>query len=521
MGERKRLVKSTAVFAVFTFVSRIFGYARDLVRAYYLGTSDASDAFGVAITIPNLFRRLLGEGAMSAAFVPVLSDLKNKPRKEWEQYIGSFFTLLSALLAIVVVGGILLAPMFVPEIFARGFAGNPAKMELTIALTRISFLYLLFIGLAALLQGILNTFKLFGPSAFTPVLLNISIIFCAVGLSPFVEEPAYAFVIGFVLGGVLQLAFQYPFLKKVGVRLRPAFAWASGGVRRSLRLMGPALLGFGVYEINIATSQLIATYLGEGAISSLQYSNRMMELPLGIFVAAISTVILPTLAEKGHARDMDGYRHNLGFALRSVLLLTILAAAFLFIMRKPMFTVLLGYGAFSQTSINLTAFAFMFHIIGLPMVGLSRVLVPAFYALEDTKTPVMVAFWAMLTNIVVAVCTAIWTDLGNGGIALAASVSALLQAALLLWLLNRRQSVGLSVSRLLGAGAKLVLAALPLVAVCLLALPYIENTSRLYTFGGFVGAFAVAAVVYAVFLILLRVEDASEVWNMVKRRIKG
>ena len=435
---------------------------RDLVRAYYLGTSDASDAFGVAITIPNLFRRLLGEGAMSAAFVPVLSDLKNRSREEWEEYVGSFFTLLTALLAVVVVAGILLAPVFVPQVFARGFADNPAKMELTISLTRISFLYLLFIGLAALLQGILNTFKLFGPSAFTPVLLNIAIIMCAVLLSPFVAEPAYAFVIGFVLGGVLQLVFQYPFLKRVGVRLRPAFAWAGEGVRRSLRLMGPALLGFGVYEINIATSQLIATYLGEGAISSLQYSNRMMELPLGIFVAAISTVILPTLAEKGHARNMEGYRHDLGFALRSVLLLTIPAAAFLFIMREPLFKMLLGYGAFSQNSVDLTAYAFMFHILGLPFVGLSRVLVPAFYALEDTRTPVKVAFWAMLTNIAVAVCLAAWTNMDNGGIALAGSASALLQAGLLLRMLNSRRHVGLPVLNLLKATLKLAAAALPL-----------------------------------------------------------
>ncbi len=508
MSEQRQILKGSAVFAAMTLISRVSGYLRDLVRAIYLGTSNASDAFGVAIMIPNLLRRFVGEGAMAAALVPVLSDLKRKERKEWLEYLGSFFTLLSAVLVLLTVAGILLSPWLVPSFFARGFSSNPQKIQLTIRLTQFAFLYLFFIGLAAFVQGILNTFKVFGPSAFTPVLLNLSIIASAILVSPFIDQPAYAFVGGFVVGGALQLFFQLPYLKKIGVKIVPMFKWGSKNVLRTLKLMVPALFGFGIYEINIALSQMIASYLGEGAISSLQYSIRLMELPLGVFVAAVSTVILPTLSEKGHAGQMAEYRQHLLFAIRLVLFLTLPALAFMYPMRRHIFSVLFGYGAFGARSIELTSFAFSFHVLGLPLVGLSRVLVPAFYALEDTKTPVIAAFWTMLLNVALCALFAYATDLGNGGIALAATLSALLQVILLIRFMKSRRSVVLLQRELLIPVLRVVLAALVLFGASWLLASRVEYGNRMMSGIALVIGAVGALVVYMGSLWAVKADEA-------------
>ena len=455
---------------------------------------------------------------MSAAFVPVLSDLKQRPREEWLQYVNSFFTVLSAVLAVVVVAGVLLSPWLVPGLFAPGYVNNPEKMELTIRLTQVCFLYLFFIGLASFVQGILNTFKIFGPSAFTPVLLNLATIACAVAMSPLLDEPAYAFVIGFVVGGVAQLAFQLPYLGRLGVKLRPVFGQFSRHVWRSLKLMGPAVIGFGVYEVNVTLSQLVASFLGDGAISSLQYSNRMMELPLGVFVAAVSTVILPTLSEKGHQGDHEGYRNDLVFAIKVVLFLTLPVTAMMFILREPLFTLLLGYGAFNQKSVEVTAFAFMFHVVGLPLVGLCRILVPGFYALEDTKSPVLVALVSMVVNVVMCAALALFTDLGNGGIALASSLAALAQALGLLWLLKTRRRILLPYRALGVSMGKLLLAMVPLSLVCGYAVGLTHDVSRVTLGVVLAGAGTLAAVGYGVSLVLLKAEEVRFIRTLLRRR---
>ncbi len=518
MTERKDIVRGTVIFSAMTAVSRVTGYGRELVRAVYLGTSDASDAFGVAITIPNMFRSLVAEGAMNAAFVPVLSDLKNKDKKAWADFIGGSFTLLSAVLTFLAVAGAIASPFLASEIFARGFKSEPAKLELTIKLTQIAFVYLLFVGLSAFVQGILNSFKIFGPSAFTPALLNLAVIAFAALLSPLMEQPAYAFVLGFAAGGLLQLLFQLPYLYRVGAKIKPNWKWRDPNVIRALKLLAPVAFGFGVYEINVALSQLIASYLGEGAYSSLQYSNRILELPLGLFVTALATVILPTLAENAHTGDMESYKQNLAFALKLTLFLTLPAAAFLVALRGEIFSALLGYGRFDETSIRMCAYVFAFHVVGMPFIGLSRVLVRAFNATEETKLPVVAAFYSMIINVILSWFFAFYTPLGNGGIAFASSIAAAAQTGVLIYYLSARKKLRLNWGSIAVSALKVAAAAAAVFAIAFAARESVEWGGKGRTLAFLCLCAAVCASFYFGALLLLKEKEAVFLKNFIARK---
>lgn len=435
----ERLLRSATSMSLVTLLSRVLGLFREQARAYFLGTGAGADAFGIAFMIPNLFRRLVGEGAMTAAFVPVFTRMMDKQNREelWD-FANRFFNLLSAILAVITVAGILASGVLVRHVFARGFVGDAAKVELTVSLTRWMFCYLIFISLAALIQGMLNCFGRFVVPAFTPILLNISVIGAAFLLGRSMDQPAYAFAVGVLVGGVLQLGFQLPFIWRLGLRLRPTLRIFHPASREVLGLMVYGLFGMGIYQINVAVSNAVATYLGEGAVSSLQYSNRLMELTLGVFIISISTVILPSMARQLSAGQQGEALETLAFAIRLVVFISLPAAVGMILLRYPVIKLLFTFsgGKFDLNSTELTAQAVFYHLLGLVPLGLSRVCVAVFYAARDMKTPVRAAAGSMVVNLVACLTLPAW--LGHGGVALANSLSALFIAVLLVLLIRRR-----------------------------------------------------------------------------------
>jgi putative peptidoglycan lipid II flippase len=439
---RSGLLRSALGMSSITLLSRVLGLVREALRANYLGTGAASDAFGVAFQLPNLLRRFMGEGAMSAGFVPVFA------RKQQEEHTAATWRLASrsANLLFLVAGGtvilgILGAPVIVDLYVWLGAIGRPdagveaATRELTISLTRWMFPYLLFVSLAALVQGVLNTFRIFWVSAFSAVLLNVVIIAAALWLAGGRDPRAasYVFAGAVVVGGVAQLAFQLPWLRGTGYRWSPAIGLRDPAIRDMARLLVPATLGAGIYQLNVMVSQAIAYTLPEGSVSSLQYSSRLLELTLGVFAVSVATVILPRLSKEAGHGDLEAVRGTLAYAIRMVVFICLPATVGLSLLRRPIVSVLFERGEFGSESLAMTVFALSFHAPGLLFIALHRVLVPVFYALKDTKRPMIAAGASMVLNI--GLCYALREPLGHGGIALANSASALLSAVILaLWL---------------------------------------------------------------------------------------
>jgi len=432
--DNHKIASSALSISVVTFLSRIFGLLREWLRGYLLGTSGSSDAFTIAFMFPNLLRRLVGEGAMTAAFIPVFSDyVHKKNRKELEEFVQSFFTLLFIFLIIVVLAAFFGAPIL--RYLLPRFAQDPHKISLTIFLTRLMFPYIMFISIAALIQAILNTYGVFVPSATTPILLNVSII--AIGLSASTRiEPALAMSIGVLVGGAMQLLFPLPFMIKRGVKFGFKFDLRNQGVRRVFFLMLPGIVGAGVYQINVLISEFIAATLEEGSVAALRFSNVLVELVLGVFIISISTVILPALSEKAGRGDRKGMIENLSFSMRLVFIITLPATMGLVVLRYPIVRMLFRYGQFTEQSAEMVTYALIFHALGLCGIGGTRVVVQMFYSMKDTKSPVYVAAVVMALNL--ALCYVLSRPFRLGGIALAGSITAYINFFALIYILKKR-----------------------------------------------------------------------------------
>jgi len=431
--ENRRIARSAFSIGAVTFTSRLFGLIREWLRGYLLGTTGSSDAFSIAFLFPNLMRRLVGEGALVVAFIPVFSDyLEKGSRDELEKFIHNFFTLLLCFLVVSVLAVTALAPLL--RFFLPRFAAVPGKIELTVLLTRMMFPYVLFISLAALTQAVLNSFKVFVPSALTPILLNISIITTGFTIGMRMKDPSIALGIGVLIGGMLQLFFQIPFLSKEGIRYRLSLQWGNPGVRRVFLLMIPAAIGAGVYQINALISQFIAAYLEEGSVAALRFSNTVVEVVLGVFVISLSTVILPALSEKSSQGDPEAMKRILNFALRLTFLVTFPATFGLVVLRYPIVDMLFRYGRFTSESASMVSYAILFHAMGISATGGTRVLVQMFYSLKDMKTPVWVAAVSVVVNI--ALCIGLSGPLRLGGVALAGSVASYCNFFLLFFILS-------------------------------------------------------------------------------------
>ncbi len=459
-----------------TLLSRVFGLVRDVVIARMFGAGIGTDAFFVAFRIPNFFRRLFGEGAFAQAFVPVLSEYKAQHGEERVRDLVDHTTaMLGLILTVVTVVGILAAPLVI-LVFAPGFHDDMSRYELAVAMLRITFPYLLFICLTALAGAILNAHRRFSIPAFTPVLLNLSLIGCAIWLAPRLETPITALAWGTLLAGVVQLAFQLPFLQRIRLLPRPRFGRDTEGVRRIFKLMLPTLFGVSVSQINVMIDTLIASFLVSGSISWLYYSDRMMEFPLGVFGIALATVILPQLSDK-HARgDAAAYSATLDWGLRWVLLITLPALAGLAVLAAPIMVTLFQYGEFTVNDATMAARSLMAFAVGLPAFVLIKILASAFFSRQDTRTPVKAGVAAMVTNIVLNL--ALVGPLAHVGLALATSTAAVVNAGLLFYWLRRYRAYEAS-SGWTSFACRIVIATLVMAAVLYFIVPSLANWAAL------------------------------------------
>ena len=518
--EERHIVKSAAGMSLMTFVSRVFGLMREWLRGYLLGTTASSDAFALAFLLPNLLRRLVGEGALMAAFVPVISDYReHSTREELEDFTYSFFTLLLLILLGIVATALISAGLlrfFLPE-----FTKVEGKIDLTIRLTRLMFPYILFISLAALSQAILNAHRVFIPSAATPILLNISIISFGLLASGMFSDPAYALGIGVLVGGMIQFFFQWPFLATYGIRYRFRFHFSNRGVNQVLRLMVPGAIGAGVYQINALVSQFIAAFLEEGSVAALRFSLTLIELVLGIFVISLTTVILPELSQKSSQGDMEGMKESLRYALRLVFIITLPALFGLIILRYPLITMLFRYGKFTAESVEMVAYALLYHAVGLVGIGGTRVVVQMFYSMKDTKTPVYVAAGVMVVNIVL--CMLLSGPLRLGGIALAGSVASYCNFFALLFLIERR------IGRVVDRSVVICLFKSLLSAFCmgvmlwfvLRRLQEFMTLSRVHNAVMTVSLIAAALLVFLLMSLLLRNRDLVDLIRTFREKLRG
>ncbi|NND89570.1 MAG: murein biosynthesis integral membrane protein MurJ [Granulosicoccus sp.] len=430
------LVRSGTVVGLMTLLSRVMGFIRDQVLAIVFGASAMTDVFLVAFKIPNFLRRLFAEGAFATAFVPVFTEYKETRSREAMLDLAAHVSgTLAVILLLVSTLGVMFSPVFI-MLFAPGFIDEPERFALATQMLRITFPYLFFVSLVAYAGSILNTFGKFAIPSITPVLLNISMIAAALYLSPLFSVPIVALAWGVFAAGALQLLLQVPFLHRMGLLPRPTWGWKHPGVRRILKLMAPAVLGSSVAQINLLLDTIIASFLTVGSLSWLYYSDRLMEFPLGLLGVTLATVILPRLAKEHSLDTQEEFKRTLDWAIRLVLVLGLPSAVGLMLMAEPMLLTLFGYGAFTPLDASMASYSLIAYGIGLPAFLLTKIFAPAFYARQNTRTPVRIGIIALVANMgynLLFVLPMIWLDFlaPHVGLALASSVAAWQQAVML------------------------------------------------------------------------------------------
>lgn len=437
----RKLLKSTFTVGGMTTISRVFGLIRDIVIARCFGASAEVDAFIVAFRIPNFLRRLFAEGGFSQAFVPVLAEYKEqRDEKDVKALIDQTAATLGTVLFLVTLLGIIAAPILI-KIFASGF--DDAKHALATDMLRITFPYIFFISLTAFAASIFNTYKQFAVPAFTPVLLNLSLITCAIFLAPQMDTPITALAWGVFIAGIVQLFFQFPFLFRLRFFPKPSFNKDKEGVSRILKLMLPTLFAVSIVQINLLVDTIFASFLVDGSISWLYYSDRLVEFPLGVFGIALATVLLPNLSSEHANNESEKFSNMMDWALRWVFLISIPAAVGLAVLAVPLLTTLFQYDEFTTHAAIMSGKSLLAYSVGLPAFILIKIFASGFFSRQDTKTPVKVGAIAMVSNIIFNFILVGF--LQHVGLALATSLSACLQAFILFMLL-RKQRVYMPVS---------------------------------------------------------------------------
>ncbi len=432
-----------------TLLSRILGLTRDIVIARFYSAGIEADAFFVAFKIPNFMRRLFAEGAFSLAFVPVLTEYRNsKSLQDTQQLINQVAGTLGLILLVIVTLGVIASPALV-SVFAAGFLDQPQKFDLTADMLRLTFPYILLISMTALAGGILNSWKQFAAPAFTPVLLNLSLIACAIWLSPQLDVPVYALAWGVLLAGILQMLFQLPFLYKLDLLPKPVWGWRQPGVQKIIKLMIPALFGSSVAQINLLFDTFIASFLVTGSVAWLYYADRLLEFPLGVFGIALATVVLPNLSESHVRQGKKHFNKTLNWAVQLSLMIALPATLGLMLLAQPILATLFQYGAFNESDTVMASLSLMAYSLGLPAFILIKILANAFYSRQDSKTPVRIGIIAMIVNMVLNVIFVLlllnFSELpAHMGLALATSGSAYCNALLLALALRRDNYLDLS-----------------------------------------------------------------------------
>jgi len=443
------LLRSTSIVSGMTLLSRILGLARDIVFARYFGATIVMDAFIVANRIPNMLRRFFAEGAFSQGFVPVMAQYREKnDHQQARTLVDAVAGTLGLILFLITLAGVIAAPLLV-LIVAPGFVGDDGRFDLATTMTRFTFPYLFFVSLTAFAGGILNTYGRFAAPAFTPVILNVVLIASAMWLSPRLAEPGMALAYGVLIAGLVQLLFQIPFLAKIHAIPRPRWRPGHEGVRRVGKLMVPAIFGSSVAQVNVLIGGVIASMLGVGKISLLYYSDRLMEFPLGLFGIALATVTLPQLSRQHAAASTLEFSRTVDWSMKLVFLVATPAAVGLIVLAEPLVATIFYGGEFSALDVQMTALSLQAFSLGLIGFSLVKILAPAYFAREDTKTPVKVGLIALLVNFVLSVTLAyVLTRAGyagtHAGLALAISVAAIVNAWLLFRGLRRDGVVGVT-----------------------------------------------------------------------------
>ncbi len=516
-AERTQVVQAAGVIGAATLLSRILGFVRDMVLARLFGAGAAADAFFVAYRIPNMLRELFAEGSMSAAFIPVFSEYlaQRTKRDAWELASAAFTTLLTVLTGVCVVG-VLAAPWIVPLI-APGFSADAERQALTILLTRIMFPYLLFIGLAALAMGVLNSVRRFAAPAFSPVVFNIGIIASAFLLAPLFAEPILAVAVGVVIGGFAQFLIQMPSLKRAELLFGWRFDFAHAGVRRIGWLMAPALIGLSVTQINILVSTILASYF-PGGPTYLFYGMRLIHFPLGVFGVALATALLPSLATQAAKGELAALRGTLGFGLRLIFFVIFPAMVGIILLRLPIVHLFFEHGRFTAADTQGTAAAVLAYAVGLWAFAGVRIVVSAFYSLQDTRTPVIVAAAAMAAN--VALSLALMGPLRHAGLALATAFSAILNMVLLVILLDRRLGP-FDWDAIARSHMRVLLAAIPVAVACIWVAGlgvWAEPDAWAAKTVMLIVGIGISVAGYVTVHALLRSDELDFLWGLLKRK---
>lgn len=518
MSEKRNITQAAGVLGAATILSRIMGMVRDMVVSRLFGAGFATDAFFAAYQIPNMLRRFFAEGALTSAFVPIFSEsLARDNRKDARELANICFTLLTIVMTGITVAGILFSPQIVGLMFP-GFGSVQAKLDLTIFLNRLMFPYLFFISLVALCMGILNSVRHFFTPAISTVFLNIAMILSAWLLHDRFDVPVVSLAVGVLIGGLLQLVLQIPVLYRLGFPLSPSFSFSHPSVRRIVLLMGPSIFGVGVYYLNITVGNILASLLPQGSVSYLYYAQRLFEFPQGVFTVSVAQAVLPSMSRQAAEGDLSALKESLAFGMRLTIFVTVPAMVGLIFCATPVFSLLFMGGEFDYDKARHCAEALIYYSLGLSFVALVRVVVPAFYAMKDTRTPVLTAFFAFLLNLGFSLL--FMRPMLHGGLALASTISALGNLLLLLYFL--RKKIGPFGGRGIAAcGWKAVVASLPvgLIAWWGMALADWGITAG-KPFKVFLMAVtvSVAALLYLGVAWVLRCGEAHDLVGLVRKR---
>lgn len=518
MKQHEQITRSAGLVGSLTFLSRIAGYARDVVIAYFFGATATTDAFWVAFRIPNLLRRLFAEGSLTISFIPVFTQyLETKSKEEAKKVADAVFTILVFLLILISIAGILLSP-YIIKLFAAGF--DNSTFDLAVSLNRIMFPYILFISLTALSMGVLNSLRHFFAPAISPVILNICIIIGVLLLYKNFNIPIYAAAVGVLAGGVLQLVFQLPFLYGRGFLFSFRKQVRHPAVKKIGLLIIPQLFGVAVYNLNILVNTQYASFMTEGTISYLYFAERLIEFPLGIIAVSIATVLLPSLSSHVAKKEFDKFKETYSFTLRLMFFILIPALVGLIVLRVPICNLLYQRGEFDYAATIFTSQALLGYAVGLWAVGGIRITAPAFYSMQDTKTPVIIAFIAFIANAILGYVLGFTLGYKHTGLALASSISSIINFLLLFYLIERRVGniniksiVTLLVKLTLISGVMGVL----VWRVSKLTL-WSESAFAIEKVGVLAASVVIAAAVYFLLAKILKIEEADFLVKMIRKR---
>ncbi|MCK5912557.1 MAG: murein biosynthesis integral membrane protein MurJ [Desulfuromusa sp.] len=518
MTEKKKIAAATMVMASATSLSRIAGLIRDVVVARLFGAGMMTDAFFMAFTIPNLLRRFFGEGSLTAAFVPTFSEVfHQRGEKEAQQLANRCVTLLLLIMLVVVSLGVLLSPWIVQGI-GYGFGQVTGKLALTDQLNRIMFPYIGLVSILALLTGILNVRGHFFLPSLSPLFLNLAMILSALTMGHLFAQPIYALAVGVLLGGIVQLLMQFPVLCRYHIRLRLDFNFRGDPyLHKIMTLMLPGVVGVAIYQINIIVTRLLASFLPEGSVSYLYYGQRLFEFPQGIFIVSLAQAALPMMSRQVAEDDQAGMRQSLTFAMTLITLFTLPAIVGLILCATPIYSLFFLGGEFDLLALKNTALVLVCYAPGLIFVGYSRIAAQTFYALKDTRTPVVISFWTLLVNLALGLI--LMQFYGFLGLAIALTVASMFNAFMLLILLQRK--VGTFFQKALYVP---ILKVIPACLLMALVVSFLLNTVD-WLQGGLLlnkslvlsAAIVAGVLIYLGCCYLFKIDEIRQGWQLLKR----